>query len=435
MTAENLVVPERDAPARLAAMFDVHYASIWRVVQRLGVNTGDADDAAQRTFLVAARRLDVVEVGREGAYLYGVAVRIASEMRRRGPRETSDEKAIATLPDEAPGPEEALLDREAREALDLVLADMPDDPAPGRGPRLQCLGRPGVYGSAARGIPKTISAGTAERRSRARRHRPPAPLGTNRRSQAPPRELLESPTESSLCSAARKTTLGGAVTNPMKPFFFASMFLIACSGKTVELESSSSNAQALCSTWDVSFCDSGLPQATTLEAIRLMDRLSVDAAGRLDSACLAMVTKMGHPAPLRGVDAMATLESDCQLAHDLVAPVLGGVDLRNSSCGQGTPFGCVAGSAPQTCTATITVDDQNGKYALEADAVRGSFSEVYATKAELDATAQLTGVLSTNVSNGDQLDEACVGPATTRAAAASDRLGTVVSVSANLMQP
>ena len=114
---------------RLEAMFDAHYDAIWRTLRRLGLNDAQADDGAQRVFVVAARRVDAIVQGHEGRYLYGIAVRVASESRRRDParREVGDDAALAQLADDAPGPEESLLAHEAREALDAVLADMPDD--------------------------------------------------------------------------------------------------------------------------------------------------------------------------------------------------------------------------------------------------------------------------------------------------------------------
>jgi RNA polymerase sigma-70 factor (ECF subfamily) len=114
---------------RVAAMFDEHYDAMWRTLRRLGVSDADVDDAAQRVFVIANRRLETIAPGHEGRYLYGIAVRLASEVRRRDPRrrETSDTSVLAAIADDAPGPEEALLEHEARDALDATLAAMPDD--------------------------------------------------------------------------------------------------------------------------------------------------------------------------------------------------------------------------------------------------------------------------------------------------------------------
>jgi RNA polymerase sigma-70 factor, ECF subfamily len=122
-----------DAPAgpagRFERMFDAHHDAIWRTLRRLGVPDAQVDDATQRVFIVAASKLGAIRIGEEGRFLYGVAVRIASEQRRRDParREVYDESALASLGDDAPGPEERLLADEARHALDGVLAELSDD--------------------------------------------------------------------------------------------------------------------------------------------------------------------------------------------------------------------------------------------------------------------------------------------------------------------
>jgi RNA polymerase sigma-70 factor (ECF subfamily) len=132
----HVVVAPVAAPApvlsgadRVAKMFDAHYDAIWRTLRRLGVAEASVDDAAQRVFMVAAQKLDILVPGGEGRFLYGVALRVASEHRRRDParREIADEAAISALADEAPGPEQALLDHEARAALDATLDAMPHD--------------------------------------------------------------------------------------------------------------------------------------------------------------------------------------------------------------------------------------------------------------------------------------------------------------------
>lgn len=120
---------EGERAHRVASMFDAHYDAIWRTLRRLGIPDADVDDAAQRVFVIAARRLDTIETGHEGRYLYGIAMRVASEVRRRAPsqREVADDAALARIADDAPGPEQVLLENEARDALDATLQDMADD--------------------------------------------------------------------------------------------------------------------------------------------------------------------------------------------------------------------------------------------------------------------------------------------------------------------
>lgn len=59
-------VPERNSdPVRLRNLFHEHYASVWRLLRRFGVQSSLLDDAAQEVFWVSARRLADIEVGKE----------------------------------------------------------------------------------------------------------------------------------------------------------------------------------------------------------------------------------------------------------------------------------------------------------------------------------------------------------------------------------
>ncbi len=118
--------PVRD-PARLRAMLDAHYDLVWRSLRRFGVRSGDVDDAAQQVFLVAARKLDLVEAGAERSFLVGTAMRVASDARRAATRrrEVQDEGPIHERRDSSPGPDELADRHRARELLDEVLDAMP----------------------------------------------------------------------------------------------------------------------------------------------------------------------------------------------------------------------------------------------------------------------------------------------------------------------
>lgn len=71
----------RAAAGRLAALVAEHSAFVWRSLVRLGVPRADAEDAVQHVFLVVARRLGDIELGRESAFLFGTALRVASRTR------------------------------------------------------------------------------------------------------------------------------------------------------------------------------------------------------------------------------------------------------------------------------------------------------------------------------------------------------------------
>ena len=113
----------------LRALFEKHYASIWRLLRRLGVSAAQLDDAAQEVFWVAARRLCDIEPGREHPFLYGVALRIAAnELRRqRAMPPIAEIGRVPSMVDQAPSPEDEVAARQERELLDDVLGRMPID--------------------------------------------------------------------------------------------------------------------------------------------------------------------------------------------------------------------------------------------------------------------------------------------------------------------
>ena len=116
---------------RLSTMFHHHYDFVWRSVRRLGVSPEAVDDAAQEVFVVAARKLDAIEVGKEKAFLFGAAVRVASDSRRaqsrrrQAPFEDQPEPIDAT-----PAAGELVDQKRARELLDDLVGQLPEDTRP-----------------------------------------------------------------------------------------------------------------------------------------------------------------------------------------------------------------------------------------------------------------------------------------------------------------
>jgi RNA polymerase sigma-70 factor (ECF subfamily) len=116
----------KDDPARLRTIFLAQYAGVWRLLRRFGVPVSRLDDAAQEVFWVAARRLASIEPGKERAFLYGVALRVASNQVRRQKAAVplGDVCELEALSDSKPTPEACLEQRRARELLDRVLDAM-----------------------------------------------------------------------------------------------------------------------------------------------------------------------------------------------------------------------------------------------------------------------------------------------------------------------
>ena len=116
--------------ADLKALFQRNYAAVWRLLKRFGVPAAELDDQAQEVFWVAARRMADLQPGRETAFLYGVAVRVASNAGRRGKSpanaaNTPQPAECEDLVDPRPSPEEQLGEQQARQLLDQVLDRMP----------------------------------------------------------------------------------------------------------------------------------------------------------------------------------------------------------------------------------------------------------------------------------------------------------------------
>jgi RNA polymerase sigma-70 factor (ECF subfamily) len=91
---------------RIAEIVSEHFDFVWRLLRRLGFEPSAADDAAQDVFVVALNRFDAIGEGHERTFLYGTALRVAANARRRIKRQREvpqellyDRRADGALPD------------------------------------------------------------------------------------------------------------------------------------------------------------------------------------------------------------------------------------------------------------------------------------------------------------------------------------------------
>jgi RNA polymerase sigma-70 factor (ECF subfamily) len=126
-TPKGLTVARTESAAdRFRHTLDAHLGFVWRTLRRFGVPEADADDAAQEVFLVFARKLSTVPVGREKWFVFNVAVNRALQRRRVlacRPERLDDD--LSDVRDPAAGDPESLLVRKQRiDLVDRVLASM-----------------------------------------------------------------------------------------------------------------------------------------------------------------------------------------------------------------------------------------------------------------------------------------------------------------------
>ncbi len=120
--------PRADADARLRAMLGEHYDFTWRQLRRLGLPPDRAEDAAQKVFFIASARLDDIKPGSERSFLFGTALRVASDARRDASwRREAPHAEPPDAPDPTPLADELIDRSRARALLDDALDTLEED--------------------------------------------------------------------------------------------------------------------------------------------------------------------------------------------------------------------------------------------------------------------------------------------------------------------
>lgn len=116
------------AHVRIERMIRAHFAFVWRVARRFGLGQADADDAAQRVMLIAARRLNDVTEEKERAFLYRVAQRVTQKLRLSTARRREEQLDYDDVDFvETMSPEQLLEQRQAQAQLDEILEQLEPD--------------------------------------------------------------------------------------------------------------------------------------------------------------------------------------------------------------------------------------------------------------------------------------------------------------------
>jgi RNA polymerase sigma-70 factor, ECF subfamily len=110
------------------ALVRQHYDFIWRLLRRMGLGAADCDDAAQQVFLVALTpRERPIEEGSERSFLFGAALRVCKEFRRRTARSSTHEPVSLDLRSPEDQPDELSARGQAWRRLQQILEAMPED--------------------------------------------------------------------------------------------------------------------------------------------------------------------------------------------------------------------------------------------------------------------------------------------------------------------
>jgi RNA polymerase sigma-70 factor (ECF subfamily) len=119
----STALPCSDRNTRVRALVDEHVHFVARTLRSAGVPPCDLDDEIQRTLMVAANRIDDLQVGSERSFLFQVAHNVASHARRKiaRRREILDSEPPERI--ESVATPEFLADRkQMRQLLDEVIS-------------------------------------------------------------------------------------------------------------------------------------------------------------------------------------------------------------------------------------------------------------------------------------------------------------------------
>jgi RNA polymerase sigma-70 factor, ECF subfamily len=122
-TEADALAVQQSSRLRLERMFNDHHDFIWRLLRRLGLSRGAADDAAQHVFLVAAERVLDIHEGRERAFLFGTALRVARRVSRNERRWVLEDD-MDFRNSQVARPEELADQRRAVDLMGRILAKM-----------------------------------------------------------------------------------------------------------------------------------------------------------------------------------------------------------------------------------------------------------------------------------------------------------------------
>ncbi len=114
LATELAITPPCPSAARerqsFRSLYEEHAAFVWRTLRRLGVAPAHVEDACQETFVIVHKKLDDFDGVSPKSWLFAIALRVASDFRKRA--HVRREKSVADVPESmVPPPQHDELER------------------------------------------------------------------------------------------------------------------------------------------------------------------------------------------------------------------------------------------------------------------------------------------------------------------------------------
>ncbi|MGB6192373.1 MAG: RNA polymerase sigma factor [Terracidiphilus sp.] len=116
-----------DPDAEFAALVQRQSRLVYKVAYAVLLNTHDAEDAVQETFLKLYRNRGWQQAESERAFLARTAWRVAVDLRPRAQRFANAERETEVLPSLAPSPEQSVLDADGSARIHAMINALPEE--------------------------------------------------------------------------------------------------------------------------------------------------------------------------------------------------------------------------------------------------------------------------------------------------------------------
>lgn len=124
---QPVTLEQDENDAQMRVLVDLHFDFVWRSLRRLGVPDAQLDDAAQQVWIAVSQKCREVRSETARAFLFAIALRVASDVRRALRRRREVDVEDREPVDEGPGPDELVDRKRTRVILDEILDAMPDE--------------------------------------------------------------------------------------------------------------------------------------------------------------------------------------------------------------------------------------------------------------------------------------------------------------------